>query len=258
VRKEAFYFQHDYNARNDEKILELRAKFGAEGYGIYWMLVESMSENKDCKLDISNIGGLSLGYGVAIKLIKEVISFSESVGLLKTSENLFWSPRLMEHKKFRNMLSKAGRAGASKRWGAIRGATSTPNAKDSIVKESKVKDNKKKVCETSSLLKATFLKYVDEDYYWVAKDGAACKHIYTRLKAMLKNKNLVEPSTEEINDSFQVIMNKLPDWYKGKEIAVINSKLNDIIYEIKNPKNGKHRKLDAKKLFGDLQPGQGK
>ena len=28
---ENFYFRHDYNARNDEKLLMLRAEFGAEG-----------------------------------------------------------------------------------------------------------------------------------------------------------------------------------------------------------------------------------
>ncbi len=55
-----YWFKHDYNARNDEKILELRAEFGAEGYGIFWMLMEKMAENHYGWLDGGLKGGLSV------------------------------------------------------------------------------------------------------------------------------------------------------------------------------------------------------
>lgn len=42
--KETFYFSHDYNSRNDEKILKLIQKEGWEGYGIYWALIEKLYE----------------------------------------------------------------------------------------------------------------------------------------------------------------------------------------------------------------------
>ena len=57
MAKEAFYFNHDYTARNDDKILELRANFGAEGYGIFWMIVETMAENEHGGLNASLLGG---------------------------------------------------------------------------------------------------------------------------------------------------------------------------------------------------------
>lgn len=40
----AYYFSHDSNARNDDKILALRMKHGWEGYGLYWALIERMRE----------------------------------------------------------------------------------------------------------------------------------------------------------------------------------------------------------------------
>lgn len=40
--KDAFYFKHDYNASGDTKIVPMRMKMGAEGYGIYWMVVEKL------------------------------------------------------------------------------------------------------------------------------------------------------------------------------------------------------------------------
>ena len=44
MSKDTFWFKHDYNARNDEKILELRSIHGAEAYGVYWMIVETMAD----------------------------------------------------------------------------------------------------------------------------------------------------------------------------------------------------------------------
>ena len=57
MAKETFYFQHDYSARNDERILELRAEFGWEGYGIYWAILESIAENTNGGINRVAIGG---------------------------------------------------------------------------------------------------------------------------------------------------------------------------------------------------------
>jgi len=43
--KEAFYFTHDYNARNDVKMQEMMMDMGCEGIGIYWCIVEMLYEN---------------------------------------------------------------------------------------------------------------------------------------------------------------------------------------------------------------------
>ena len=43
--KEAFYFTHDYNARNDVKMQEMMMDLGCEGIGIYWCIVEMLYEN---------------------------------------------------------------------------------------------------------------------------------------------------------------------------------------------------------------------
>lgn len=38
----AEFFKHDYNAQCDDKLVPLRMKMGAEGYGIYWLVVERL------------------------------------------------------------------------------------------------------------------------------------------------------------------------------------------------------------------------
>ena len=42
--QKSYYFQHDYNAASDSKILFLRQQLGMEGYGIYWFVLEQLAQ----------------------------------------------------------------------------------------------------------------------------------------------------------------------------------------------------------------------
>jgi Domain of unknown function (DUF4373) len=131
MAKDSFYFSHDYNARNDEKILELRSKFGAEGYGLFWMIVETMAENESGGINRGLIAGLSLGYGVAKATLSSVINECLTVGLFVEENNCIFSNRLLRHKNGRKSLSESGKKGAKNRWGGY----SPPNSKERKGKE---------------------------------------------------------------------------------------------------------------------------
>ena len=133
MAKETFYFQHDYNARNDDKMLELRATYGAEGYGVFWMIVETMAENENGGAKAGLIGGLSLGYGVAKEWLTGFFKYCVDIGLFYEEEGCYYSRRLLTHKQFRKVLSENGAAGAAKRWRGY----SHPNAKERKGKENK-------------------------------------------------------------------------------------------------------------------------
>ena len=45
MKKYTNWFTHDYNARSDEKIIELLSKHGMTGYGIWWGIIESLYNN---------------------------------------------------------------------------------------------------------------------------------------------------------------------------------------------------------------------
>ncbi|MBD1210428.1 MAG: DUF4373 domain-containing protein [Ignavibacteria bacterium] len=51
--KDAYYFQHDANARHDPKLLMLAKECGMEGIGRWWCLVEILREQEDYTFDIS-------------------------------------------------------------------------------------------------------------------------------------------------------------------------------------------------------------
>lgn len=92
--KEAFL--HDADARNDERILELRASCGAAGYGIYWMLVESMRAASNYKLARSRSSALAFGFGVSHDDLEQVIQVCLKTSLFITDEILFWSDSLLK------------------------------------------------------------------------------------------------------------------------------------------------------------------
>ncbi len=120
MAKETYYFSHDYNARNDEKILELRSVYGAEGYGIFWMIIETMAETSSCAIDTKLIGGLSISFGYPKEKLVQLIKFCVSVSLLSKNGNLITSKRLAKHREHREERSLSGKNGAQKKWQTVR------------------------------------------------------------------------------------------------------------------------------------------
>ena len=47
---DARYFTHDDNARHDPKIQALLKKYGLEGYGRFWVIIETMRASKGYKI----------------------------------------------------------------------------------------------------------------------------------------------------------------------------------------------------------------
>jgi len=144
------YFDHDYSARNDQKILRLRARHGWDGYGIYWALIETMAEDSTGYLDGGAIEGLSAGYGVPMDKLKKIISDCIEIGLFcENDDGSFYSRRMIDHKKNMVNFTENGRIGAKKRWGnrgAIRGAiegvmqSRVEEIKEKEIKEKEIKD----------------------------------------------------------------------------------------------------------------------
>ena len=127
MKKDAFYFSHDYNAHNDTKILYMRQDLGMEGYGIYWFLVESLADSGGI-LPLKIVPVLAKQMDVTLAKVETIIN---QYDLFQLIDDQFFSQRLMQHLELRNGLSEAGKIGAKKRWeihnngGAIRGAIGT-------------------------------------------------------------------------------------------------------------------------------------
>lgn len=53
MAKETYYFSHDSNAITDTKILNIRADYGLEGYGLFWAIIEMLRNKEKYKLELS-------------------------------------------------------------------------------------------------------------------------------------------------------------------------------------------------------------
>lgn len=73
MNKDAFYFPHFCNARQDRKIKRVRKELGLEGYGIYFMLLETLREQKEFKFPMEDIDLLADEFGTSEQKVRTVI-----------------------------------------------------------------------------------------------------------------------------------------------------------------------------------------
>ena len=111
MTRNTFWFRHDYSARNDEKILALRALHGNEAYGIFWMLVEYMAESSTGWISMTSMTGLAIGLGVEAEKLNAVVGECIKLELFVEKDGRFTSMRLQSHKSEREQNRKTGRLG---------------------------------------------------------------------------------------------------------------------------------------------------
>ena len=133
------YFSHDSNARNDEKLIRLRMKHKAAGYGVYFMILERMRDEKDymCARDY---GMIAFDLREDAELIKSVV---EDFDLFSFTEDgaYFYSPSFMNRMESKDEKQKAksearsaaGKKGMANRWGRITNDNKTENTDNKII-----------------------------------------------------------------------------------------------------------------------------
>ena len=195
------YFSHDYNARNDTKLVKLFMKLGLKGIGAYWCIIEMLYEEGGYLLR-SEYERISFELRTEPKFIKNII---EDFDLFKKDTKKVWSETALDRLNKRIEKSTKARESVQKRWKKYERNTNVLQTKNdcntSKVKESKVKENK------------DIIKSVIE--YLNTKTNKKFK--YSSKKTIdLINARLNEGFV--INDFEKVIDNKTKDWISNKEM----------------------------------------
>lgn len=113
MAKNSNYFPHEAQARNDNRLLRLRMRHGAEGYGIYFMLLERLRDSDDY-VERSGYDVVAFDLRVGEETVRSVV---EDFGLFETHEDGgFTSPG------FRRRMSKVDEL-SQKRAEAVRKRT---------------------------------------------------------------------------------------------------------------------------------------
>lgn len=109
-RKKAFYFSHDSNARNDEKIINLRMVHGAEGYGIYFMLIEMLMESSDYKLN-ANLPALAFHLHADVDVLRAVVEDYDLFEFAEGREYFYSTSLILRVKPLEQLREKCRKAG---------------------------------------------------------------------------------------------------------------------------------------------------
>ena len=71
--KDAYYFPHDSNAKDDPKIMILIDTLNLEGYGIFWVLIETLRDQKDYKCPLALVPVIAKRYNTTAEKVRQVI-----------------------------------------------------------------------------------------------------------------------------------------------------------------------------------------
>lgn len=146
MSKDCYYFPHDSNAKDDPKCVLMIEQLGMEGYGIYWMLVETLRDQPDYTYPVANMPALARRYNTSAEKVRTVV-YNYELFTVK-EDKIFFSEslnrRMLVFNENRAKRSAAGRLGMARRWGDNNVITPLLQSNSTVitskVKESKVKE----------------------------------------------------------------------------------------------------------------------
>ena len=106
------WFSHDLNARDDEKILNMRMKHGWSAYGLYWAIIEMLRATENYKLQ-TNYDSIAFALQTDCDLIKSIVT---GFGLFKFEDSFFYSKSLIERMLIKDEKSETASKAANIRW----------------------------------------------------------------------------------------------------------------------------------------------
>jgi hypothetical protein len=239
MKKDAYYFSHDSNARNDPKILKLRVKHGMRGYGIFWSLIEMLRDQSDYCL-LSDFESIAFSLNESPDIVSSVIT---DFGLFKFSGDSFFSESLNERMSIKEEKSNKARDAANKRWDKKSNADamqthSKRNANPMQLKESKVNE-----------IKVNKIK-LNNDLY-TAFDS---KELFNNQSL---NGNFLKKMSEIYSCNIDVINQELEKWISlnennnFKDLKHLQNSFNTWMRNYK-PLNGKTKKIEDEPLIKKL------
>ena len=144
TRKElTSYFPHDSNARNSDKLIRLRMRHKAAGYGVYFMILERLREEPEYT-SVKDYNMIAFDLREDTSLIKSVV---EDFGLFVFTDDgkYFYSESFKQRMEIKDEQSRkkaeAGKKGLEKRWG---NSKNIANATGNDSNKRKEKESKEK------------------------------------------------------------------------------------------------------------------
>jgi len=201
MEKEAFYFPHFCNARHDRKIRRLRKELGVEGYGIYFMLLETLREQQDLMYPMEDLDLLAEEFGVSEAKIQVTVNNYELFEI--DQERKFFSPKMLVYLepyfKMKAQRKLAGQRSAEARSLNDRSTTvEQKKEKEKKVNEIKEKESKVFLIDLLTPIESELgVEYHNFLSYWTEKNNKGKERwemekffdVKRRVSTWMKNAN---------------------------------------------------------------------
>ena len=219
--KDAYYFSHDANAQDDEKILDLRADYGWEGYGLYWAVIELMRNQSDYMLDNGEriYKKLAIKFNVKEEFMENFINDCCEYGLFVNENGKIYSESFLERMGEYEKRKQAARKAANARWNNDSNADEDAKEKQELC--DRIAQAIQSVCDGNA-------SKVKESKVNEIKDKLKDKD-YIYAEGIIKIFNCWKEFLSDINDArltkncMKVILTKLKKWDKDKIIEAIKN-----------------------------------
>ena len=170
--KDAYYFSHDSNARNDQRLMKVRMKYGMEGYGIYFGIIEILREQSDYKLGSCQFESIAFDLRVDVKKVEDIVMGEFVLFEWDSEYSEFWSKSLKRRMEKLDLIkekrAEAGRVGGKSKASA---KAKVKHLEASKVKESRLDKNTVK----QSKINIEFEKFWDLYNYKVGSKSKVLK-----------------------------------------------------------------------------------
>lgn len=243
MKNDVFWFTHDANATDDEKIMMLIDQLGLEGYGIYWVLIEKLRGTDNFKLPFTIVPILARRYNTTPEKMLTVI---KQYNLFKyDDEGFFFSPSLINRmqkwidKKEKNSI--AGKISAQKRLlllskkneieQTLNACSTSVQLEENRIEENNIEENKdnikkeKKFNFKKALLDLGIEEQIVDDWL-IVRNKKKAANTSTAFNTIKKQ---IELTNANPNDCIRIAVERswqgfFAEWYKNvlKDIPIIN------------------------------------
>lgn len=152
ANESAFWFKHDSNAKDDPKVSLLIDQLGLEGYGAFWMLLETLREQPGYIYPVKLLPTLARKYMITTEKLKTVV-YNYALFTVK-EDNIFYSEGLIKRMDKYNEIKEL-RRDAGRKGGLAKGTASKSLANAKQVLSKSIADAK----QTDSISLASRVEY---------------------------------------------------------------------------------------------------
>lgn len=202
LKKDAYYFSHDSNAKDDFKIMLLIEELGLEGYGIFWVLIETLREQESFKYPIKLLPSLSRKYNTTLTKM-EVVVKNYNLFIID-SDSFFFSESLNNRMELMNKKREQARRAGIKSGEARKNKKieRTLNGSSTNVEQlNKSKRNEKKEIKDVSILKSLSVLSAKE----ISSINIDSLELSDECKKILKSETLATVINYSVNNTEYLI-----------------------------------------------------